>query len=242
MASVWITGASRGIGRAAALEFAGAGWDVGIGCRDLTAGGRVLREIEAVGGRGLLCPGDVRDGAAVERALEGFQAAFGHPDALVCCAGIAYQNLFQYTDEQTYQAIMDTNVKGCYLAIRAVLPGMIGRKSGSIVTLSSMWGQVGGSCEVIYSASKAAIIGLTRALSKEVAPSGIRVNCVAPGVIRTQMTEPLGEQTLAELAEETPMGRIGTPEEVAKAIFWLCSDGSSFVTGQILGVNGGLVV
>lgn len=242
MPGVWITGASRGIGRAAALEFAKAGWTVGIGCRDVAAGESVLREIAAAGGNALLCPGDVRDGAAMERSLESFRKVFGPPDALVCCAGIAYQNLFQYTGEQTYQAIMDTNVKGCYLAIRAVLPGMIGRKSGKIVTLSSMWGQVGGSCEVIYSASKAAVIGMTKALAKEVAPSGIRVNCVSPGVIRTGMTAPLGEQTLARLAEETPMGRIGSPEEVAKAVLWLCSDDSAFVTGQILGVNGGLVV
>lgn len=242
MKSVWITGASRGIGRAAALAFASAGWAVGVGCRDRAAGEAVVREIEAAGGRAILCPGDVREADSIDRSLAGFREAFGDPDALVCSAGVAYQNLFQYTDEETYARLMDTNVKGSYLAIKEVLPAMIARASGSIVTLSSMWGQVGGSCEVIYSASKAAIIGMTKALAKEVAPSGIRVNCVSPGVILTDMTAPLGEETLAALAADTPLGRNGTPEDVANAILWLCSDGASFVTGQILGVNGGLVV
>jgi 3-oxoacyl-[acyl-carrier protein] reductase len=119
---------------------------------------------------------------------------------------------------------------------------MIANQRGSIVFLSSIWGEVGASCEVVYSASKAAIIGLTKALSKEVGPSGIRVNCVSPGVIRTPMTEPLGEETLSALAEETPLGRIGTPEEVADAVLFLAGDAASFITGQVLGVSGGFVI
>lgn len=242
MKSVWITGATGGIGRACALTFAKAGWSVGIGCRSAEKGAALLSEIESLGGNGILCPGDVRQPDEIRRSLEALQKNFGDPDALITCAGIAYQNLFQYTDEETYGCLMDTNVKGSYLAIREVLPSMIRNGSGSIVTMSSMWGQVGGSCEVIYSASKAAIIGMTKALAKEVAPSGIRVNCVSPGVILTEMTAPLGENVLSELANETPLGRIGTPFDVANAVFWLCSKDSSFITGQVVGVNGGFVV
>lgn len=242
MKCVWITGATGGIGRACALAFAKAGWAVGIGCRSTEKGAALLSEVEQLGGSGVLCPGDVRQSDEVRRSLETLQNAFGTPDALIACAGIAYQNLFQYTDEETYTHLMDTNVKGSYLAIKEALPAMIRRGSGTIVTLSSMWGQVGGSCEVIYSASKAAIIGMTKALAKEVAPSGIRVNCVSPGVILTDMTAPLGKEVLSDLAEETPLGRIGTPLDVANAVLWLCREDSSFITGQIIGVNGGFVV
>ncbi|MGM9680938.1 MAG: SDR family NAD(P)-dependent oxidoreductase [Eubacteriales bacterium] len=242
MKCVWITGATGGIGRACALAFAKAGWSVGIGCRQAEKGTALLSEIEQLGGSGVLCPGDVRRADEVRRSLEVLQNTFGDPDALITCAGVAYQNLFQYTDEENYTRLMDTNVKGSYLAIKEALPAMIRNGSGSIVTLSSMWGQVGGSCEVIYSASKAAIIGMTKALAKEVAPSGIRVNCVSPGVILTDMTAPLGKEVLSELANETPLGKIGSPSDVANAALWLCSENASFITGQIIGVNGGFVV
>lgn len=242
MKCVWITGATGGIGRACALAFAKSGWSVGIGCRSTEKGAALLSEIEALGGSGILCPGDVRRFDDVARSFEILQTAFGDPDALITCAGVAYQNLFQYTDEETYGRLMDINVKGSYLAIKEALPSMIRKGSGSIVTISSMWGQVGGSCEVIYSASKAAIIGMTKALAKEVAPSGIRVNCVSPGVILTDMTAPLGQEVLSELANETPLGKIGSPFDVANAVLWLCGESASFITGQIIGVNGGFVV
>ncbi|MEG0824870.1 MAG: SDR family oxidoreductase, partial [Oscillospiraceae bacterium] len=125
---------------------------------------------------------------------------------------------------------------------QAVLPHFIARKAGKIITVSSMWGQVGGSCEVCYSASKAAVIGLTKALAKEVGPSGIAVNCVAPGVIATDMNKNLSPEDLQDLAEDTPLGRIGTPEDVANAISYLVSEGAAFVTGQVLAPNGGLVI
>ena len=137
---------------------------------------------------------------------------------------------------------MDSNVRSAYLITKEFLGDMINRKSGSIVYVSSMWGEVGGSCEVIYSASKAALIGMTKALAKEVGPSGIRVNCVSPGVIITAMTENLEAETLNDLAEDTPLGRNGLPSDVAESIFWLASDASSFITGQVLGVNGGTVI
>ncbi len=189
----------------------------------------------------MVCPGDTTRATDVARTVDAAMT-MGEIDLLVPAAGIAYQNLFQYTEEADYDRIMDTNVKGAYLYAKAVLPHMIARQSGSIIFLSSMWGETGASCEVVYSASKAAIIGLTKALAKEVGPSGVRINCISPGVIRTPMTTPLGEDTLNALAEETPLGRIGAPEEVADAVLFLAGAGASFITGQILGISGGLVI
>ena len=134
------------------------------------------------------------------------------------------------------------NVDGVFNCTQAVLGGMISEKRGAIVNISSMWGQVGASCEVAYSAAKAAVIGLTKALAKEVGPSGVRVNCVCPGVIDTDMNAALDEETRAALIDETPLERIGTPEDVARAVAYLCSEEASFITGQILGVNGGMII
>lgn len=236
-----ITGASSGIGKAIALSLARNGYAVALGCRNIVAAQAVADEICRNGGTALVCPADVTSAAEVE-AMVAAAKTLGPIDLLVPAAGIAYQNLFQYTDEVTYDHIMDTNVKGAYLAAKAVLPDMIAARSGTIVFVSSMWGEVGASCEVVYSASKAALIGLCKALAKEVGPSGIRINCVSPGVIRTPMTEVLGEDTLRSLGEETPLGRIGTPDEIADAVLFLASDAASFITGQVLGINGGLVI
>ena len=142
------------------------------------------------------------------------------------------------TDAQWHD-VMDTNVSGAFYVIRALAPGMVARQSGSILTISSMWGRVGASCEVAYSASKAALIGLTRALAKELGPSGVRVNCIAPGVIDTAMMAEHSDETRAALAEETPLGRLGTPQDVARAAAFLLGDGAAFITGQVLGVDGG---
>ena len=236
-----VTGASGGIGKAIALSLAQKGYAVALGCRNVAAAKAVAEEILQAGGKAMVCPADVANAAEVE-AMVAAAATLGPIELLVLAAGIAYQNLFQYTDEVTYDRIMDTNVKGAYLAARAVLPEMIRAGRGNIIFISSMWGEVGASCEVVYSASKAALIGMTKALAKEVGPSGIRVNCITPGVIRTPMTEVLGEDTLSALAEETPLCRIGSPFEVADAALFLASDASAFITGQILGVSGGLVI
>lgn len=241
MKTAMVTGASRGIGRAAAIELARKGYAIAVACRDRTAGEKTVALIEENGGRALLCLGDVRSESDVA-AMTARAKAFGEVELLVPCAGIAYQNLFQFTDTETYEKIMDTNVKGAYLCAKALLPDMIARQRGNIIFISSMWGEVGASCEVIYSASKAALIGMTKALAKEVGSSGIRVNCVAPGVILTDMTAPLGEETLAELASDTPLCRNGSPLDIAQAVAFLASDAASFITGQILGVNGGLVI
>ena len=164
------------------------------------------------------------------------------PDTLVCCAGIAQQKQIQDITDADWDDMFDVNVKGVYRCIQAVLPDMLRRNRGCIVTLSSMWGQVGASCESHYAASKAAVIALTQSLAKELGPSGIRVNCVAPGVIETDMTAPLGRDTLDALAQDTPLGRNGTPDDVARAISYLCSDAAAFVTGHTLSVNGGFVI
>jgi 3-oxoacyl-[acyl-carrier protein] reductase len=164
----------------------------------------------------------------------------GGVDVLVCSAGIALLRQFQDTTAADWQRIMSVNLGGTVNCIRAALPHMLRNKFGRIVTVSSMWGVTGGSCESAYSASKAALIGLTRSLAKELGPSGITVNCVAPGVIATDMNADLTEEDLAALREETPLGTLGTPEDVAQAVRYLVS--APFVTGQVLGVNGGILI
>ena len=170
------------------------------------------------------------------------EEAFGPVSLLVNKAGIAGQHQFQDITSSFWHWIFAVNVDGAYHTIQAVLPHMLHEKAGCIVNISSIWGQRGASCETAYSASKAALIGLTRSLAMELAPSGIRVNCVAPGVIRTDMVEVLGEETLSDLARETPMGRLGTPEEIAAAVAFFAGEGASFVTGQVLTADGGFIL
>ena len=241
--SVLITGAARGIGRACALKFAKEGWNV-TACyaRAQHAAQSLEEEIRQLGTQCRCVQADVTDSAAVHRLVLLAQAEFGTPDAVVCNAGMAQQKLFADITEDDWDTMFDVNVKGMYRVIREVLPQLLDRQAGSIVTVSSIWGQTGGSCEVHYSASKAAVIGMTKALAKELGLSGIRVNCVAPGFIDTDMNRMHGEDVMQELAEETPLGRNGTPEEVADVIYWLASEQSKFVTGQVLGVNGGFYI
>ena len=233
-----ITGGSQGIGAAVARRLHADGYKVVLGyahSRD---------RAEALAGEldGLALRADVSDPAQVRGMVDTVLEKFCQLDILVCCAGVAWQGLTQDMGEEDYRRVMGVDLDGTFYCCRAVLPQMIRQKAGKIVTLSSMWGQVGGSCETAYSAAKAGVIGLTKALSKEVAPSGITVNCVAPGVIDTDMVRPLGPQALAELAEETPLGRLGTPGDVAECVSFLCSPAGDFLTGQVLAPNGGLVI
>lgn len=182
---------------------------------------------------------DISDRDQVFRAYEEAKKAVGMIDSVVSCAGIAQQALFQDVTGSDWNKMIGVNLSGAAYLAQAALPDMISEKKGSIVFVSSVWGEVGASMEAHYSASKAGLIGLMKALSKEVGPSGIRVNAVTPGVIYTDMLKCFDDETMRCLAEETPLGRIGTPEDVAKAIRFLLSDDASFITGQTLGVNGG---
>ena len=232
MSTVVITGGSRGIGAAAVARFAARGDTVYF----LYASSEeaALAVAAQTGATALRC--DVSDGEAVRAAFR----RIGDVDILVCCAGIAHYGLLSMTDAQTWDRLFDVNVKGVYHCVNAAMPQFLQKQRGSIVTLSSMWGQVGASCEAAYSATKGAVIALTKALAKELGPSGIRVNCVSPGLILTDMCAGLDRETLSCMADETPLGRNGTPEDVAKAIEYLAD--AEFITGNVLNVNGGFVV
>lgn len=236
MKTVLITGGSRGIGAATVREFARSGWQAAF--TYLHSEEAALSLARETGAQALRCDGRSESEIA---ALPG-RLNFKHLDALVCNAGTAYVGLLQDMTAADWDGLFGLHVRGAFLHTRAFLPGMISRRTGSIVYLSSMWGQVGASCEAAYSACKSALIGLTKALAKEVGPSGIRVNCVAPGVIQTDMLSGYTENDLSALREETPLCRLGQPEDVAKAIRFLCGEDAAFITGQVLGVNGGFVL
>jgi len=235
MRTVLITGGSRGIGAACVRRFAAAGDRVLFLYRSNTAAAEALSA--ETGATGYLC--DVGNPEAVSRLFSQLSAEV---DVLVNNAGIAGFSLFQDLSEEEWDRILGVNLSGAFRCTKAVLPDMISRQKGCVINISSMWGQVGASCEVAYSAAKAGLIGMTKALAKEVGPSGIRVNCVAPGVIDTGMNASHSPETMAALAEETPLGRIGTPQEVAETVFWLASEQASFLTGQVIAPNGGFVI
>lgn len=238
-----VTGGSRGIGAAACRALAREGFSVAIGyTHNAQTAEALARELTDQGFNAMAVRGDVRSREEVLAMFEAVRRRMGAVDTLVLSAGIAQQKLFQDITDADWDGLFDVNIKGVYRCIQAALPDMLRRGRGCIVTVASMWGQVGASCESHYAASKAAVIGLTRSLAKELGPSGIRVNCVSPGTIETDMTASLGEETLGALAADTPLGRNGTAEDVAQAIAYLCSDASSFVTGQVLAVNGGFVI
>ena len=238
-----ITGASRGIGRACAAKLAREGYAVCINYLERRDKAEELREIlSAEGCHAMIYQADVADKAAVNAMAEAVRAQFGPISLLVSNAGTAGQMQFQDVTEAQWNRYFDVNVKGAYNAVQAVLPDMLHAHAGSIVTVSSMWGLRGASCEVVYSATKAALIGLTRSLAMELAPTGIRVNCVAPGVINTDMVQVLGQETLDELAQMTPLGRLGTAEDIAEAVWYFASTNSSFVTGQVLTADGGFIL
>ena len=238
-----VTGASRGIGRAIALQLARDGYAVAVHCvRAVDAAEDVCKTITEAGGcaRAYMC--DVADGAAVARMVHAIAEELGPISALVNNAGIAQQKLFADITDEEWRRMMAVHVDGAFYTCRACLPAMIRQHSGAIINIASMWGQVGASCEVHYSTAKAALIGMTKALAKEVGPAGVRVNCVAPGVIQTDMLAELDEETLSALAEETPLCRLGTPQDIATAVSFLVSDNAAFITGQVLAPNGGFVI
>ncbi len=240
---VLISGGSRGIGAACVRAFAEAGDSVVFLYRSSRDKADALtQELRAAGHDVSAFQCDVSDGKQVANTIAEILRTYHRIDVLVNCAGIAHIGLFTDMTENEWDNLFAVNVRSAFSVTKRALPGMISQQSGVIVNVSSMWGEVGASCEVAYSATKAALIGLTKALAKEVGPSGVRVNCVTPGVIDTDMNASLTEDDRAALSDETPLCRIGQAAEVAKTILFLCSEDASFITGQIVGVSGGLVI
>lgn len=243
MKTAVITGAAKGIGAAIAISFAKAGYRVVINYNKSEERATALCKIlnDTYPTEAVCIRADVSTPEGAKKLIAESLSAFGDIDVLVNNAGIAQQKLFTDITNDDWANMMNTNLSSVFYVCREAVPFMVSRKQGSIVNISSIWGQEGGSCEVHYSAAKAGIIGLTKALAKELAPSNITVNCVCPGVIRTDMLSSFTEEDLATLAEETPVMRLGTPKDVADAVLYLGTN-SGFVTGQVLGVNGGLYV
>ena len=237
MKNALVTGASRGIGAAIAKELAKNGFRVFINYNKSENEAKLLAE--EIGGVAVKC--DVSKADEVENMIKTV-AKYGGVDVLINNAGISKIKMLQDTTENDYDELFDVNMKSVYLVTRAAIPDMIRKKCGKILNISSMWGITGASCEVCYSASKAAVIGFTKAIAKELGPSGINVNCIAPGVIDTDMNKSLDAETRAELAAMTPLMRIGAVEDIAKAASFLVSDDASFITGQILSVDGGITI
>ena len=243
MPTAFISGASRGIGRAIALKMAASGFDLALNYHQNTAlAAEVAEAAQKCGAKTLLLPGDISDESAVRQMFAQAQEAFGGIDVLVNNAGIAEQLMFQDITYDKWRRMFAVTVDGAYFCLQNALPYMIRQKHGRIINIASMWGEVGASCEVHYSAAKGALIALTKALAKELGPSGITVNCLSPGVIATDMNSHLSAEDLAALADETPLNRLGTPADIAEMAVFLASERAGFITGQIIGINGGLVI
>lgn len=237
-----VTGASRGIGRAIAIEFAKQGASVIINYSTDDEGAKeTLEEIKKVNGYGVIIKGDVSSFTKCKAIIEEALNVMGKIDILVNNAGISNIGLFMDVTEDEIQKIVSTNLLGAMYLTKHVLNNMISRKDGNIINISSMWGEVGASCEVLYSTTKGGLNLFTKSLAKELAPSNIRVNCIAPGVIDTKMNLFLGDEEKKSLEEEIPLGRFGTPDEIGKLAVFLCSDDSSYITGQIIRADGGFI-
>lgn len=238
MKTVLITGGSRGIGRACVEKFASNGWNTAFIYKSSDAKAQELAD--KFNALPIKC--DVSDSNSVNEAVSAVVERFGRIDALVNNAGISYSGLLQKMSDKDWDNVINTNLTSAFYTTRSVIPYMISQEDGIIVNMSSMWGVTGASCEVAYSASKAGIIGFTKALAKELAPSQIRVNAVAPGAIATDMLNEYTEEDLNAIASETPLGAIGKTENIADAVYFLANDSAQFITGEVLNVNGGFVI
>lgn len=238
MKNVLITGGSRGIGKKCVYEFSKAGYRVFLNYNNSQSEAKkISSETGAV-----IIKADVSRANEVQKMADFIHENYGKIDILVNNAGIAQQKLFTDISESDWDRMFDINIKGMFLVTKAFAGDMISKKFGRIINISSMWGITGGSCEVHYSASKAAVIGFTKALAKELGPSKICVNCIAPGVIETEMNSNFSKEDLETLCEETPLERLGKPEEVAKIVYFLAGDDAAFITGQVINVDGGMVI
>lgn len=244
MKTALVTGASGAIGSAVCTELAKRGYNIVINYNKNKESALLLQNKlqQEYCVNTLLCKADVSDRYQVDSMISECEKKFGGVDILVNNAGISQIKLFTDVTPDEWHNMINTNLFGAFNVTQAVLPYMIRNHSGVVVNISSMWGQTGASCEVSYSTAKAGLIGFTKALAKELAPSNITVNCVAPGVIRTQMLDEVDADIIEALKEETPVGRLGEPQDVANAVAFLTDEKSSFITGQILGVNGGFVI
>lgn len=238
MNRVFITGGSGGIGSACVEKFREEGHTVVFTYHHNAAGAAALAQ--KTGAKGIAC--DLADPESARKAAGEALTLLGGIDVLVHCAGIAEIKLFTELSDRDWEEMLSTNLTAVFTVTRALAPVMIANHAGKIVSVGSMWGKTGASCEVAYSAAKAGLEGFTKALAKELGPSGITVNCVEPGVIKTPMNASLDKDTLRSLCDQTPLDRLGCPREVAEAVYFLASDKASFITGQILGVDGGFAV
>lgn len=238
-----ITGASRGIGRSIALELAKSGISVAINYNSSEEQAKeLLYQIKILKQSANIYKADVANEHEVSEMIHKIESDFGNIDIAINNAGISQIGLFTDMTSSELDRMISVNLIGAMNVSKAVLPSMINYKRGNIINISSMWGEVGASCEVVYSATKAGLIGFTKALAKEVGPSGIRVNCVSPGVIDTEMNSELSKDDLKELLNDIPLDRIGTPDDISKAVKFLISDSASYITGQVLSVNGGIII
>ena len=235
---VLISGGSRGIGRACVEAFIKNGDSVSFIYK---SNHDAARDVADSLGATAICA-DLSKPDEAQRALSEAIGALGGIDVLINNAGISQIKLFTDITDEDWDAMIGTNLSSAFYLTRAALPFMISQKCGRIINIGSMWGKVGASCEVHYSASKSALRGMTLALAKEVGPSGITVNAIEPGVIATEMNASLSEETIAELTDETPLGKIGQPSDVANLALFLASENASFITGQIIGVDGGFAI
>lgn len=245
MKNVLITGGAGGIGSALSVAFAQAGCNVAVHyCRNKSGAHRLAKIIsESYGTDALAVEADVADRGSVNDMFDVIDRTLGGVDVLVNNAGIAQQKLFTDITAEDWRNMLGVNLDGVFNCTQEALKRyMLKKHDGVILNISSMWGQVGASCEAHYSAAKAGVIGLTKALAKEVGLSGIRVNCICPGVVMTDMMKDFDAQTIGSLKEETPLNALGTPKDIADAAVFLCSSKAKFITGQILGVNGGKVI
>ena len=243
MKTALITGAARGIGRAAAIKFAKEGFNVAINYnKSDKAAHELADELCGLGSSAESFHADVSDIEQVDKMCRLIESHFGTIDILVNNAGISQQKLFTDITYDEWIRMINVNLTGLFNCCSKAVPIMLSRQSGAIVNVSSIWGVSGGACEVHYSAAKAGVIGFTKALAKELALSGIRVNCVAPGAVQTDMCKEISEDNMQTFLEETPMGRMGTPDEIADGIFFLASDKARFITGHVLNINGGYLV